>query len=100
HNGEWKSWGPYLLAGKDVQGSTVGSYGMGSIGEAFARRLKGFNCKVLYHNRSRKEEAEEQLNVEYRTMDELINESDFVVCTESLTPEKKGILNGDTVKKR
>ncbi|MEX5937284.1 2-hydroxyacid dehydrogenase [Mammaliicoccus sciuri] len=99
HNGEWKSWGPYLLAGKDVHGSTVGIYGMGSIGEAFARRLKGFNCKVLYHNRSRKEEAEQQLNVEYRTMDELLNESDFVVCTAPLTPETKGIFNRETFKK-
>lgn len=91
--------GPYLLAGKDVHGSTVGIYGMGSIGEAFARRLKGFNCKVLYHNRSRKEEAEQQLNVEYRTLDELLNESDFVVCTAPLTPETKGIFNRETFKK-
>lgn len=71
---------------------------MGSIGEAFARRLKGFNCKVLYHNRSRKEEAEQQLNVEYRTLDELLNESDFVVCTAPLTPETKGIFNRETLK--
>lgn len=99
HNGEWQSWGPYLLAGKDVYGSTVGIYGMGSIGEAFARRLEGFNCKVLYHNRSRKEEAEQRLNVEYRTMDELLNESDFVVCTAPLTDETKGIFNQETFKK-
>ncbi|MBM6630045.1 D-glycerate dehydrogenase [Mammaliicoccus vitulinus] len=98
-NGEWKSWGPYLLAGKDVHGSTVGIYGMGAIGEAFARRLKGFNCKVLYHNRSKKEDAEKQLNVEYRTMDQLLEESDFVVCTAPLTPETKGIFNKETFKK-
>ena len=38
--GQWQSWGPYLLSGKDVHGSTVGIYGMGGIGRAFARRLK------------------------------------------------------------
>lgn len=98
-NGEWKSWGPYLLAGKDVHGSTVGIYGMGAIGEAFARRLKGFNCKVIYHNRSKKEKAEKELNVEYRNMDELLAESDFVVCTAPLTSETKGIFNKETFKK-
>lgn len=98
-NGEWKSWGPYLLAGKDVHGSTVGIYGMGAIGEAFARRLKGFNCKVIYHNRSKKEKAEKELNVEYRNMDELLAESDFVVCTAPLTSETKGIFNKATFKK-
>lgn len=98
-NGEWKSWGPYLLAGKDVHGSTVGIYGMGAIGEAFARRLKGFNCKVIYHNRSKKEKAEKELNVEYRNMDELLAESDFVVCTAPLTSETKGIFNKEAFKK-
>ena len=53
--GQWKSWGPYLLSGKDVYGSTVGIFGMGDIGKAFAKRLKGFNTKILYHNRSRQE---------------------------------------------
>ncbi|WP_323702937.1 D-glycerate dehydrogenase [Mammaliicoccus sp. Dog046] len=98
-DGEWKSWGPYLLAGQDVHGSTVGIYGMGAIGEAFARRLLGFNCKVLYHNRSRKEEAEQRLNVEYRSFEELLEESDFVVCTAPLTPETKGIFNKDAFEK-
>lgn len=38
--GQWKSWGPYLLSGKDVYGSTVGIFGMGDIGKAFVKRLK------------------------------------------------------------
>ena len=50
--------GPYLLSGKDVHGSTVGIYGMGGIGRAFARRLKGFNTRILYHNRTQNPEAE------------------------------------------
>ena len=37
--GQWESWGPYLLSGKDVYGSTVGIFGMGDIGKAFAHRL-------------------------------------------------------------
>ena len=60
-DGQWKSWGPYLLSGKDVHGSTVGIYGMGDIGKSFARRLQGFNTTILYHNRSRHEDANQNL---------------------------------------
>ena len=84
-NGEWQSWGPYLLAGKDLHGSTVGIFGMGAIGKAFARRLQGFNTTVLYHNRSRHKDAETELNVQYVDFDTLLQESDYVVCTAPLT---------------
>lgn len=86
-NGQWKSWGPYLLSGKDVHGSTVGIYGMGDIGRSFARRLQGFNTTILYHNRSRHEDAERQLNAQYVSFEELLEQSDFVICTAPLTPE-------------
>lgn len=86
-NGEWKSWGPYLLSGKDVYGSTVGIYGMGEIGKSFARRLQGFNTTILYHNRSRHEEAEQELDATYVSFDELLNQSDFIICTAPLTKE-------------
>ncbi|PTF04340.1 D-glycerate dehydrogenase [Staphylococcus devriesei] len=86
-NGQWKSWGPYLLSGKDVHGSTLGIYGMGDIGRSFARRLQGFNTTILYHNRSRHEDAERQLNAQYVSFDELLERSDFVICTAPLTSE-------------
>ena len=70
--GQWESWGPYLLSGKDVYGSTVGIFGMGDIGKAFAHRLKGFNTRILYHNRSRHSDAEKELNATYVTFEELL----------------------------
>ena len=73
-DGQWKSWGPYLLSGKDVHGSTVGIYGMGDIGKSFARRLQGFNTTILYHNRSRHEDAESELNASYVSFDTLLEE--------------------------
>ncbi|BBD90576.1 2-hydroxyacid dehydrogenase [Staphylococcus caprae] len=85
--GQWESWGPYLLSGKDVYGSTVGIFGMGDIGKAFAHRLKGFNTRILYHNRSRHSDAEKELNATYVTFEELLKESDFVICTAPLTQE-------------
>jgi lactate dehydrogenase-like 2-hydroxyacid dehydrogenase len=56
--GEWHWWGPKLFVGVDVWGKTLGIVGMGRIGQAVARRGRGFGMEILYHNRSRKEDAE------------------------------------------
>ncbi|MGF2617643.1 D-glycerate dehydrogenase [Rossellomorea vietnamensis] len=90
--GKWKSWSPLLMAGMDIHQKTVGIIGMGSIGEAFAKRAKGFDMNILYHNRSRKPEAEETLGAKYADLDDLLSQSDFVVCLAPLTPETKGLL--------
>ncbi|MFJ8065413.1 2-hydroxyacid dehydrogenase [Psychrobacillus sp. NPDC096426] len=90
--GKWKSWTPMGLTGMDMFGATLGIIGMGRIGEAVARRAKGFNMKVLYHNRTRKIETEEQFGFSYVELDTLLQESDFVVLLTPLTPETKGLI--------
>ncbi|MGV2874697.1 D-glycerate dehydrogenase [Macrococcus capreoli] len=90
--GNWVGWSPYLLAGLDVYGKTVGIYGMGSIGVALARRCKGINMHIQYHNRSESQYAAE-LEADYVSFDELLETSDFIVCTAPLTNETKGIFN-------
>ncbi|MEN7366279.1 2-hydroxyacid dehydrogenase [Bacillus safensis] len=92
-DGNWTGWGPLLLAGADVHHKTLGIVGMGSIGTALAKRAKGFNMNVLYHNRSRKPEAEVQLGVTYAAFEELLKQSDFIVCLTPLTPETKDMFN-------
>eukprot|EP01138_Halocafeteria_seosinensis_P006398 gb/GECG01006541.1/.p1 GENE.gb/GECG01006541.1/~~gb/GECG01006541.1/.p1 ORF type:complete len:230 (+),score=17.68 gb/GECG01006541.1/:1-690(+) len=47
-DGEWTTWKPEWMTGKDIHGSSVGIIGMGRIGYAIAQRLKGFNCSFLY----------------------------------------------------
>ncbi|UFJ41413.1 D-glycerate dehydrogenase [Brevibacillus humidisoli] len=86
-NGEWKSWGPMLLTGQDIYGATIGIIGMGRIGEAVARRAAGFAMKLLYHNRSRRPEVEQKLGAEYRSLDELLAESDYVVLMAPGSPD-------------
>ena len=88
-NGEWQSWGPYLFAGKDLYQANVGIYGMGDIGKAFARRLKGFNTNIMYHNRTRHKDDEEALGALYVSFETLSKESDFVICTAPLTAETR-----------
>ncbi len=90
--GQWKSWAPMFLAGMDVYGATLGLVGMGRIGRAVARRARGFDMKVIYHNRRRDPEAERELGVEYRGLDDLLRESDFVSLHMPLTPETRGMI--------
>lgn len=90
HNGEWKTWSPMQLTGQDIFGATMGIIGMGRIGEAVAKRAKGFNMELLYHNRSRKPEVESNLGVQYLELDELLQQSDFVVV---MTPYTKETVN-------
>ncbi|MET0958810.1 MAG: D-glycerate dehydrogenase [Psychrobacillus psychrotolerans] len=91
-SGNWDSWSPMQYTGMDVFGATLGIVGMGRIGEAVARRAKGFDMNVLYHNRTRKLDAEETYGFTYAELDELLKQSDFVILLTPLTPETKGLI--------
>ncbi|MBA4495425.1 2-hydroxyacid dehydrogenase [Paenactinomyces guangxiensis] len=91
--GEWKTWSPMLLTGQDVFGAVIGIIGLGRIGEAVARRAKGFNMKVLYHNRNRKPEAERKYGLIYADLDSLLKQSDFVCILTPYTPETRNLIS-------
>lgn len=91
-NGKWGTWSPMQLTGQDIHGATLGIIGLGRIGEAVARRAKGFDMNVLYHNRSRHLEAEEELDLKYAELDELLKESDFVCVLTPLTKETENLI--------
>ena len=86
--GRWKGERQSELFGIDVHHATLGIIGMGRIGEAIAKRGKfGFDMEILYYNRNRKPEAEQKYGAQYRPLDELLAESDFVVLMTPLTAE-------------
>jgi len=86
--GCWKiAWAPDFMLGTDVYGKTLGIIGLGRIGTAVARRAKGFNMRVLYYDKVKKVDKEKELGVEYRPLDEVLKESDFVVISVVLTKE-------------
>lgn len=97
--GKWTSWSPLLLAGADVHHKTIGIVGMGKIGQAVAKRAKGFDMNILYHNRSRDYDAETKLGAAYTSFDELLEQSDFVVCMTPLTNETKHMFNAESFRK-
>ena len=90
--GRWEWWGPKQLRGLDVWGKKLGILGLGRIGQAVARRGKGFGMEILYHNRSRKEDAEQELGARYLDLDSLLRESDFVSIHTPLTDETRHLI--------
>ncbi|HEY6069250.1 MAG TPA: D-glycerate dehydrogenase [Gaiellaceae bacterium] len=87
--GEWTgSWADGLLA-EELTGATLGIVGLGRIGEAVARRARGFELRVLYTQRRR---AETDL-ADHRELDDLLAEADIVTLHAPLTPETRGLID-------
>lgn len=98
--GKYEGWAPMLFLGQDVYGKTLGIIGMGRIGQAVARRAKGFNMKVLYNDIRRiPEELEKELNATFVSLDELIEQSDFVSLHTYLSPETYHLINEERLRK-
>ncbi|MDH3677583.1 MAG: D-glycerate dehydrogenase [Nitrosopumilus sp.] len=78
--GYWKKiYGAYDYVGTDLQGKTLGIFGLGRIGSTLARRAKAFDMNVIYHNRKQVSKTREKLlSVKYVTFDKLISKSDII----------------------
>lgn len=90
-NGEWGFFEPTANLGKELNGCTLGVFGLGKIGLEMAKRCKGaFGMKIIYHNRSRNIEAEQELGAELVSFEELLKQSDVITVHTALTPETDG----------
>jgi glyoxylate reductase len=92
---DWKiAWSPELLLGQSVRESVIGIIGLGRIGKGMAKRAYGFDMKVIYNNATRlSHEEEKELGVEYRALDDLLRESDYVSLHIPLTKETYHIID-------
>jgi lactate dehydrogenase-like 2-hydroxyacid dehydrogenase len=98
--GRWRTWGPLLLLGPDVHGATLGIVGFGRIGQAVARRAAGFGMSILYHDVHRAERAvETAYRATFAPLDELLARSDFVSLHVNLTPETRGLISTDALRR-
>ncbi|OTG66144.1 bifunctional glyoxylate/hydroxypyruvate reductase B [Acinetobacter sp. ANC 4470] len=91
--GCWKRTVGEAQFGRDIFGKTLGIIGLGNIGVAVARRgFYGFNMNILYHNRREKLELAQPLNAKYCGLNELLQQSDFVVVAVDLNAESKALI--------
>jgi glyoxylate reductase len=86
-NGEWRTWEPEALLGQDISDATLGIVGLGRIGVAVAKRARGFNMRVLYHDPIPRLEAAREVGAHYRDLPDLLRDADFVSVHVPLLPQ-------------
>jgi glyoxylate reductase len=90
--GRWRTWGPTLLLGRDLNKATIGIVGFGRIGKEMAKRAAGFDMRILASDAYRDEEAANALGVTFVELDDLLRESDFVTLHCALTEETRHLI--------
>lgn len=99
-NGDWKNYEPTPELGIEIKGKTLGVFGLGKIGLEMAKKCAAaYQMKVIYHNRSRNEEAEKEVNAKYVSFEELLAQSEVISVHTALTDETKGKFNFDAFSK-
>lgn len=94
---EWDSWSPSFMVGTQVSGKRLGIIGMGRVGQVMARRGRGFDMTVHYHNRSRLSPELEQGAIYHDSIESLLAVSDFLSLHCPATPESTGIIDAKAI---
>lgn len=95
-NGQWKTWTPYFMCGKQLRGSVIGFYGLGKVGESVAKKLEAFGpTSIIYHNRNKRADV----NYSFVEFEELLKESDFLIVTAASNASNKQVFNSETFAK-
>ena len=97
--GKWdKPWNPFFLTGPELKGKTLGIVGLGRIGYAVAKKVQGFEMKILYYDIRRNEKAEKELGVQFVDLETLLKESDFVSLHVPLTKDTYHLIGEKELK--
>jgi glyoxylate reductase len=92
-------WEPDFMLGRDFSGKTLGIVGFGRIGQAVAKRAGPFRMRILYNSSSRASaDVEAELEAEYRELDDLFAEADFVTLHTPLTPQTRHLVDARRLK--
>ena len=94
---QWHDWSPRFMVGRQVTGKRFGIIGMGRVGQVTARRARGFDMKIHYHNRHRLNSEQECGAVYHKTVDALLPQCDVLSIHCPVTPETSGLLNAERI---
>ena len=99
-SGDWSGWSPTWMLGHRIFGKRLGIIGMGRIGQAVARRARGFGLSIHYHNRNKvHEEIENELEATYwESLDQMLAHMDFVSVNCPHTPATYHLLSARRLK--
>jgi lactate dehydrogenase-like 2-hydroxyacid dehydrogenase len=94
-SGNWNFWSPSFMVGKQVTGARLGIIGMGRVGQAFARKARGFDMDIHYYNRSRLAPHQEHGATYHASVESLLGMADFLSLHCPATPETTGLMNAE-----
>lgn len=95
--GQWDSWSPSFMVGKQMTGARLGIIGMGRVGRAFAAKARGFDMEIHYHNRTRLAPEEEHGAVFHAGVESLLEVADFLSLHCPATPDTTNLLNAERI---
>lgn len=98
-DGFWRTWTPTGWLGADLRGATLGIVGMGKIGKAVAERARGFGLNLVYTDSKQNPEIEAAYSAQFRSLDDLLRESDFVSLHCPLTVKTRGLIDETVLQK-
>ncbi|MFK7992921.1 MAG: 2-hydroxyacid dehydrogenase [Granulosicoccus sp.] len=98
-NGTWKTWSPSFMVGHQVSGKRIGIVGMGKVGQVMARRARGFDMQVHYHNRQRLSVDKEAGAIYHDSLESLLSVSEYLSLHCPATDDTRGLLNAETIAK-
>jgi lactate dehydrogenase-like 2-hydroxyacid dehydrogenase len=91
--GQWSVWSPSFMVGKQVTGARLGIIGMGRVGRAFARKARGLDMEIHYHNRNRLSAEQEQGATYHGSVEDVLKRADFLSLHCPATPDTTGLMN-------
>jgi glyoxylate reductase len=98
-SGQWAGWHPEQLLGVELRGRTLGLLGAGRIGQAVGRRAPPFGLRIVYSSRTPKLEFEKETGARRVDTTRLLEESDILSLHVPSTPETKGVINAETLRR-
>ncbi|MGY6650639.1 phosphoglycerate dehydrogenase [Amycolatopsis sp. TRM77291] len=93
------AWKRSAYSGVEIQGKTIGVVGLGKIGQLFAQRLAAFDTKLIAYDPYVSAARAAQLGIELVTLDELLERADAISIHLPKTPETKGLIGAEALKK-
>ena len=93
-HGRWTTWSPTGWLGADLNGALLGIVGLGKIGQAVARRARGFGMHLIYNDIVPRPTLETELGARYLPLDDLLRQSDFVSIHVPLMPATRHLIDG------
>ncbi len=95
HDRRWTGWTPTQLIGTEITGARMGIFGMGRIGRTIARRARGFDMRVHYHNRRRLPLEQEDGAQYHGTLAGLLAVADVLVLAAPSSSATRGVIDAD-----